>query len=279
MKEKETIFYYHANCLDGIFSSWAAYLKFKEKADYKAFNYGLSNEFDKIRNKKIYFLDLSLPRKIIQKLKENNNYLVLIDHHLSSKNILDLFDETKYDPSHCGCVLTYSYFFKNKKILKIFKYIEDIDLWQLKVKNSKEVYSYLESIDDLNFKKMKNLANQLEDPKTRKKIIEKGKIIEAYKNSLLKKLGEKAFLVRFENYEVLAVNTSCLVSEIGNYLAKQKPPFSIIFYYNDNGLRVSLRGDKSVDLSKIAEKYGGGGHFSAASFLWPKNKKEPWERI
>jgi len=281
MIEKEIIVLYHSNCLDGLFSAWVSYLKLKNKADYLAFNYSDYQELKEIKNKKIYFLDLSLPKKVILQLKENKNYLILIDHHLSSESILDLFNEKIFNPNHSGCILAFSYFFKKKRIFKILKYIEDIDLWRFSLKDSSKIFSYLEAIEDLDFKKINQLAKKIEDKNQRKLIIKNGEIIEKYKNSLIKKAEEKAFLVNFEGYKVFACNSSCLFSEIGNRLAKKKPPFSIIFYYNNNGLRVSLRGDGSLNLSKIAEKYGGGGHFSAASFLWPKNKKqkEPWQRI
>jgi len=281
MFKKEILVLYHSNCLDGLFSAWVSYLKLKNKADYLAFNYSDYQKLKEIKNKKIYLLDLSLPKKVIFKLKENKNYLILIDHHLSSELILDLFNEKIFNPNHSGCILTFSYFFKKKKIFKILKYIEDIDLWRFSLKDSSKIFSYLEAIEDLDFKKINQLAKKIEDKNQRKLIIKNGEIIEKYKNSLIKKAEEKAFLVNFEGYEVLACNSFCLFSEIGNYLVKKNPPFSIIFYYNNNGLRVSLRGDGSLNLSKIAEKYGGGGHFSVASFLWSKNKKqkEPWQRI
>lgn len=278
MSKKKILVFYHAHCFDGLLSAWVASLKLKKKADYFPVNYSDYQILKKIKGKTIYLLDLSLPKRIILALKKNQNYLILIDHHLSSEKFLDLFDEKIFNKNHSGCVLTFSYFFKKKKPFKILKHIEDFDLWRFSFKNSLEIFAYLESLEPLDFKKINQLVKKIENEKTRKRIIQEGKVIQRYKESLLKKLEEKAFLVNFENYQVLAVNTSVLISEIGNYLTKKKPPFSIIFYHNQKGTRVSLRGDGSIDLSKIAEKYGGGGHFSAASFFLPLGKKKPWER-
>jgi len=273
--------FYHQNCLDGFFGAWLSWKKFKNKAKYSGFNYQNDDAFKKIKNKTVYFIDCSPSEESLKKLKKQNNRLILIDHHLSSEKILSLFDQYLYDNRHSGCVLSYFYFFpqNKKKVPKILKYIEDVDLWQYKIKNSREIYSALEIIDDLNFQKVSLIAKQIEDLKTRKEFIKRGETLEKYKKQLVKKLQEKAFLVQFEGYKILALNSPLLISEAGNYLSNLHPPFCLIFSYHPNGIRVSLRGNGKIDVSKIAEKYNGGGHFSAASFFLPLNKKLPWKKI
>ncbi|HOQ15652.1 MAG TPA: DHHA1 domain-containing protein [Candidatus Paceibacterota bacterium] len=273
--------FYHQNCLDGFFSAWVSWKKFKNKAKYSGFNYQNNDSFKKIKNKTVYFIDCSPSEEMLKKLKKENNRLILIDHHLSSEKNLPLFNQYLYNLKHSGCVLSYFYFFpqKKKQLPKILKYIEDIDLWRFKLKNSREICSALEVYGSLNFQKASILAKTIEGPKKRKEFIKKGKAIEEYKNQLVKNLQEKAFLVKFEGFEVLALNSPVLISEAGNHLANLKPPFSLIFSYHPNGVRVSLRGNGKIDVSKIAEKYNGGGHFSAASFLLPLNKELPWKKI
>lgn len=78
----------------------------------------------------------------------------------------------------------------------------------------------------------------------------------------------KAKLINFDKYKVYAVNASSIFSsELGHKLAeKSKDKFSIVYYFENDKLKISLRGDNKIDLSELAKKYGGGGHFNAAGF-------------
>ncbi len=48
----------------------------------------------------------------------------------------------------------------------------------------------------------------------------------------------------------------------------QMPPIAIIWSRRGKKVIVSLRSDGSVDVAKIAQMYGGGGHAVAAGFSW-----------
>ena len=65
-------------------------------------------------------------------------------------------------------------------------------------------------------------------------------------------------------------------SAIGNELAKKVPPFALVVSVHPNGLGVSIRGDGSVDVSKIAQKYGGNGHPSSSGFHIPWQTPMPF---
>ncbi len=54
---------------------------------------------------------------------------------------------------------------------------------------------------------------------------------------------------------------------------------AVMFREDDGRIKVSLRSKGDVDVSKIAEKYGGGGHKGAAAFIYEKNMKETKEKI
>jgi nanoRNase/pAp phosphatase (c-di-AMP/oligoRNAs hydrolase) len=62
------------------------------------------------------------------------------------------------------------------------------------------------------------------------------------------------------------------MSEVGNLLALQDDcEFAVVWNYSHRRREcmVSLRGSTDdVDLSKIAAKYGGGGHIRAAGMRW-----------
>ena len=68
-------------------------------------------------------------------------------------------------------------------------------------------------------------------------------------------------------------------SRVGNVLAKNHGPFSLVVSAHPKGYGVSVRGDGSVDVSKLAQKYGGGGHHDSAGFLISVDGPMPWTLI
>lgn len=80
-----------------------------------------------------------------------------------------------------------------------------------------------------------------------------------YFEKRLKKLKE----IQIDTFKVGAVEAEQYTSELGNYLAIERPDLDFIVIINDG--KVSYRGVKDdVDLSEIAKKFGGGGHRKAS---------------
>ncbi|MGC8880661.1 MAG: DHH family phosphoesterase [Minisyncoccia bacterium] len=268
---------YHKTDADGFGACWSAWLKFKNKATYLGFDY--LNDFPlDFFNKTIYFLDVSLNPEKVKILKKNNNKIILIDHHLSSLKLKNLVDEFIFDIKHSAAILTFKYFFRNKKVPKLLKYIEDQDLWRFKLSHSREINIVIDLLEN-NFEKWYKFIKDLEKPLKFKELIKKGKQMLEYQQYLIKDIVSKAVLVEFEKYKVKAVNSSVLISEVGNELVKKYPPFALIWSVKGKKKTISLRSDGTVDVSKIAEKYGGGGHRGAASFLLPLKADWPWKII
>jgi oligoribonuclease NrnB/cAMP/cGMP phosphodiesterase (DHH superfamily) len=65
-------------------------------------------------------------------------------------------------------------------------------------------------------------------------------------------------------------------SLVGNMLAKKHGPFALVVTAHPKGFGVSIRGDGSVDVSLIAQKYGGNGHKNSSGFLIPVGGPMPW---
>ncbi|NMB92277.1 MAG: hypothetical protein GYA31_01455 [Parcubacteria group bacterium] len=274
---KSIIVYYHIKDNDGLGSAWSAWLKFKNEADYFGLDYHFDINFD-YKDKKIYFLDIHPSVKKIELLRKNKNYLVLIDHHLSSKPILHLFHEYKFSIKHSAAILSFQYFFPHKKIPKILKYIEDIDIWKLKIPHSREINNAIDFYDG-DFTHWNKLARGIENLKTRKQYIKIGQIISRYQDTLIEKIINKAKLVHFEDKTILAVNSPILISEVGNALVKRRPPLAIVWSEINGKIWCSLRSNGECDVSKIAEKYQGGGQKGAAAFYLNPGEKIPWQEI
>lgn len=69
----------------------------------------------------------------------------------------------------------------------------------------------------------------------------------------------------------LAINAGALfASELGQRLARQSGSFGLVWQLaGDGSVRVSLRAEGGVDVARLAERYGGGGHANAAGFRMP----------
>jgi len=77
-------------------------------------------------------------------------------------------------------------------------------------------------------------------------------------------------------HKAIAVNSTMLISEIGD---KLKDKADVVIIYGDNnrgGSCVSLR-SKEVDVSRIAEHFGGGGHTHSSSFTEEFHTPHAWE--
>ena len=274
---KNTVVLYHADCLDGFGAAWAAWKKFGDRAEY----IGVDPETlpKKILIKKeIYAVDISYPIAVQRKLREKNKKLVILDHHASNESATRFFPENVFDNSHSGSVLAWKYFHRSKMIPKLLKYIEDIDLWKWRLPKTREIISSL-SLLEYDFKKWSGFAKISETKAGFKKIVKDGNVISAYEQNIVQRLAGRATPVKFKGIKTLAVNSPVLDSEIGNALVKKLPPIGIVWHETSGEIHVSLRSNGSVDVSKIAKKYGGGGHKKASGFGFKAKNGFPWKVI
>lgn len=273
------IVFYHKNCPDGFASAWVAWKKFKAKGQYFPLNY--QSPFKHfIQKEKIYFFDVIPERKTLEDLIEKGNEITIIDHHLSAKRIL-YFDKpknmkVKLNMKHSASVLVWRYFFPKKKVPELLLYIEDMDLWKFKKPYTREILATINT-PDFEFKKWSKLVKEIENKKTRKKYIEAGKKVVEYQDEIIAGLVQEAKEVEFSKCKTLVVNSSILISEIGDALIKKRPPMAVIWFETGEDKRISLRSNGKIDVSKIAEKYGGGGHKKAAGFSLKANRPFPWK--
>ena len=106
------------------------------------------------------------------------------------------------------------------------------------------------------------------DDGTEKKYIEEGKVIIKYRDSFTKEYCEsKGFETEFEGYKVYAMNIGLAGSDWFKSVDNGSYDILMPFSYNGryNSWSYSMY-SKTVDVSNIAKKYGGGGHRGAAGF-------------
>lgn len=277
---KKIVIFYHKDCPDGFGAAWAAWKKLGNKAEYVGISPNPDKKFlQPFAEKSIYFLDAAPDKKeIIEDLRRRNKSVVLIDHHISRKPTLSAYSSHLFSLNHSGAALSWTYFNNKKSVPWLLRYIEEYDIWRFRLPSSKKLHAIID-LADFDFPSWDRLAKNFENKIKRDHYADEGQAILRYINRSVKDLASKAEWVAFKGHRALAVNSPVLKDDIGNYLSKRyKLPFAIIWQYERQNYRISLRAG-TADVSKISEKYGGGGHKKAAGFLWPVKNGFPWKPI
>ncbi len=273
---KDIVVLYHKNCTDGFGAAWAAYKKFGAKADYIPVLHQTPPP-EGLTNKKLYLVDFSYPEATTEKLIASNKRVTGLDHHAMCEPAIRLTEGGVFDNDRSGAVITWNYFHPKEKTPMLLKYVQDNDLWRFDLPKSKEITSFLRTVP-FEFAKWNKFAKEMETAAGRKKNAEKGKLLLENELRIVKGLVENnAQTVRFEGHIVMAVNSPTFRDNIGDLLRITMPPFGIIWDRRKNKTVVSLRGNGTVDVAKIAKKYGGGGHKAAAGFTLAEDAPLPWK--
>ena len=258
---------YHANCNDGFGAAYSAWKLLGNRAEYHAASHG--SPPPDVTGKKVVVLDFSYDNATTKAMIEQAEELWVIDHHKS--NMVELHDisNTHFDMTKSGAMLAWEFFHPGKESPKFINYIQDRDLWQWELPYSKEFSAAFDMVP-WNFDEYE----KFEDDSVFDDAVKRGSYILAYSKTVIKKVCDKAHKKEFEGKDVMVVNSSHWMSEIGATLAKDCD-FAMIWYYDHDACiyKCSLRAfHDTMDVSEIAKRFGGGGHRKAAGFVLPKSK-------
>ncbi|MDB5225108.1 MAG: hypothetical protein JWL87_60 [Candidatus Adlerbacteria bacterium] len=275
---KDIVVLYHRNCPDGFTSAYCAWKKFGDQADYIAMSHGQEPP-QGLEGKEVYCIDYSFKKDILLDLEKKVKRLIVLDHHMGAREAVEAVHEHVFDNDRSGAGIAWRYFHPDASVPRLVDYVEDNDINKNSLTNIREITTFI-SIQPFDFSHFDKLAQNIETEDGFKNIVAQGGAYLAYLASLCDYLATKAEEVEIDGHRVFAVNVqgSQLVrDEIGHRLSAQKGrPFAIIWCEDSKGRGFSLRGDGSVDLSLLAQKYGGNGHKGAASFRLPHGNSLPF---
>ena len=270
---KQIVILYHADCSDGLGAAWAAWKKFGTSASYIPVA-NAAPPPEGLVGKEIYTVDYTFPKEITKRLIKANRRVTAIDHHVSNKPAIKITHKPLYRLHHSGAVLTWQYFHPKKRLPIYLKYVEDADLWRLKMPHAKEFVVARPFFPDT-IKSTDVLIKKFERSDFRNKFFADGKLVLKYQKEILYNILRNTDRVWFHGHRALAVNSPIFTDELATMMYK-KEPVAIVWHNKKNSIKVSLRSDGSVDVSKIAAKYSGGGHKRASAFKLSKSAKLPW---
>lgn len=256
---------YHSNCADGFGSAWIVN---KALQDVE-FHAGVHQDPPPdVTGKDVILVDFSYKRDVLIKMALQANSILILDHHKSA--IEDLIDlpsnvETVFDMNRSGAMITWNYYFPDQPAPPIIEHIQDRDLWRFKLKGTREIQAAIFSYP-YDFDVWDDIMNMDTDL-----LFRDGVAIERKHHKDVAELVAvtKRHMI-IGGYKVPVANLPYTMSSDAGSLMAQNEPFAAC-YWDTLGYRIfSLRSsDAGLDVSEIANMYGGGGHKHAAGFRVP----------
>jgi oligoribonuclease NrnB/cAMP/cGMP phosphodiesterase (DHH superfamily) len=259
------------------------------EAELLPLNHGLDDMQHKLlmqrcKDKDVIMVDYSLrTRELNDRLNAVAKSFRILDHHKSAQEVLAGAPYATFDMKRSGAGLAWDYLFgKDAPELKVgfqgpeldalmdshrpwwVNYTEDQDLWNWALPDSQEINAYLmtrpRTIEEWNqIVKMDRLDAQRLGIGIRT-------YIEYYTRSVIEEAQEGVLVFEGINHRTAVLNIP-YAGEAGNALCKNDYSVSLLWFERGDGqIQFSLRSDGSVDVSKIAQSFGGGGHHNASGF-------------
>ncbi|XP_068640291.1 uncharacterized protein [Aristolochia californica] len=182
-----------------------------------------------------------------------------------------------------------------ERVTRLFNYVEDGDLWRWVIPDSKAFSSGLKDLNiEFDPRQNPSFFDQLLslDPQH---VISQGQATLANKQHLIDEILEQSYEFALGGglfghcLAVDADSISNLRSELGNQLAEKSKNLNLrgigaVVYRvpeleNDQVLKISLRSMELEDTTPISQKYGGGGHRNASSFMLSAADFEKWKVV
>lgn len=259
---------YHGGCKDGFCAAWVAKTYFDavgKETEFFAASYG--KEPPPVEGRNVFILDFSYPRDVLLKMWKEAHVIRVLDHHKTAQEDLKELDFCTFDMNRSGAGMAWDYFFHGKPRPYIVNYVEDRDLWRWALPDSREVNSYLQTLP-YDFAVWTQVSQE-DWSKVRDLGIE---FMRVRKDNNKANMDILMQFTQFDGEEIPVINapTEGISELMETMLLQTRASFALAWRLrNDGRVSISLRstaGEGSWDVSRTAQKYGGGGHRNAAGF-------------
>ena len=263
---------YHGNCADGFGAALAVYKKFGDACEYIPGKYGEDIPVDAIRGKDVVLVDFSYKKDIMIEIANLARSVTVLDHHKTAQaDLEELLQSSNYkisgifDMERSGAVITWHYFHPDKPLPRLYKHIQDRDLWKFELTGTKEIQACVFS-HPYDFDVWESLIKICE--KNAYDLIHEGEVIMRKQMKDIHEFMEATVhRITVGGCEVPALNAPYFWSSEAGHIMCEGKPFAACYWKSKDGWTFSLRStDEGLDVSEIALQYGGGGHRNAAGF-------------
>lgn len=265
--EVKSLCIYHGNCLDGFGAAWAVR---HALGDNVAFYKGIHQQSPPdVTGMDVFLVDFSYKKDVLKDMLKVAASITILDHHITAENDLSVLLKAGkvqglFDMNKSGAMLAWEWFIPDRPAPELIAYIQDRDLWQFKLKGTREINAALASYP-YDFEVWDNLMESADGIDILKR---DGEAIERRLQKDVKELiasGVRRMVIG--GYDVPVLNaSSAYVSDAGHIMSIGEA-FAACYWDHADGRSFSLRSsDDGIDVAEVAKKYGGGGHEKAAGF-------------
>lgn len=270
---------YHGGCDDGFGAALAIHKAFPGVFE---FHYGRFDEPPPYcHGRDVVLVDFSYKRPVMAELVEQAKSVLVLDHHQSAEEELAPWVDPEigrrfnvnqwtwdrplaiFDMKRSGAMMAWQFFHPGIEPPPLFAYIQDRDLWRKALTGTDEIITALRSYPQ-DFGTWAPFTESVD------KLFNEGIAILRYYRAQLDKVKRNVRRGTIGGYRVPICNAPYfMASDLAGELAEGEP-FAACYYEGAEHVTWSLRsrGD-GVDVAKIAQSYGGGGHKHAAGFRTP----------
>lgn len=189
------------------------------------------------------------------------DFVFVIDHHASREWLPQLFpDNCYFDAQYSGAMLAWKWFHGNTPPPPVVEYVQDRDLWQWRLPNSRAVsqviwnnlgFQFLESLlVDFPLESMVRIGDQLLQQQSDE----------------IAQLAGTCFPVKMRGQYVVLTNAPIHPSEVCELLLRRWSLVETVAafrFLNAERVRLNIR-SRTGKAQQLAEAYGGGGHPNSA---------------
>ena len=238
---------------------------------YYAINYNIDFPFDVIEpGEEVIIVDFSLQKAgDFERLLEITRNVIWIDHHKSAIEKHAHLDNQIAGIRRDGiaaCELTWKYFFPNREVPRVVQLLGDYDVWKFAYgSDTRHLQSGIRLLD--NDPWLPSWAEWFRDGDAAVSwMIDKGIIANQYRDNYYAGLIRSwSFQSEFEGYSAVCCNAGSVSSDLFDTAAESDLMMPFVFDGRQWTVSIYTR-DPDIDCSKLAAKYGGGGHRQAAGF-------------
>ena len=266
-------FVYHYPCADGYSACYAAQLRYDDQAEYlpETFDYPATKALlarPDIAELDITYYDCCPTRELLEQLYALAKSVEVHDHHLTAETNCGDLPYVFIDKTQSGAVLAWKHLFPNTVVPMLFQLVQDRDLWEWKLPNSR-IYSIWLDTKVLTYASWNVAHLSLEDPVEREYILQKFRPVYDFQQKLINHhivTNKNLRNLIINGHTLAAVNSSLFKSEVGDALTEIAPA-GAVYHRTKHGWNFSLRStNEGPDVEALARVYGGGGHRNASGF-------------
>jgi oligoribonuclease NrnB/cAMP/cGMP phosphodiesterase (DHH superfamily) len=269
--------FHHAGCPDGFGAAWAVRRAWGDGAEYRPRGHDDSLDATELAGAEVCFVDIAPPNHALRALLGTASRVVVLDHHVSSRDRFASDPPLQqagsarphlvlFDLEHSGAMLAWQHFHPDAVAPDLLAYVQDQDLWQWKLPQSREVNAAIAS-----YAHEFDVWDRLASTPWEQLAAEGSPIVRAQQTEI-ERAVRNVHGVWLGEHRLEAVNAVFLRSWIGHELASRAAhgaPCGVVYRLAGDRVDVSIYSIGTFDVATLAARQGGGGHRNAAGFSVP----------